>query len=214
MKFGIRHINEVQNVIEDARMRTKKYFNEAVVFEKQIADLKREYLPAIAEQKIKNAEHLRPDRQEVIEHLKNQLDSVNEMFDILENESLNPKRLTEDWKLLELPVILSDNQIQNLRDKHADNLLFCQALEQYCQKHKIYADTRCYLPERRNLINNNLNALIKALSQNRRQDFQALDELGYYDRLLEQIENISLPEPPPESVEDEDDDDVKKDRKK
>ena len=51
-------------------------------------------------------------------------------------DSLDGTKISPDWKLLELPTVLTVEQVQILADRHQDNPLFIKALKDYQEKHK------------------------------------------------------------------------------
>lgn len=121
----------------------------------------------------------------------------------LEADAMNPAKITADYNLLSLPVTLTADELQNLRDRNCDNPLFCRALREYFSKHETEYDTGVVLDlqdslaTRRGIIENLTKELEKSIRFDNADGFERVGTDMLLDMCAENLNGNGLFKQPP-----------------
>jgi len=90
----------------------------------------------------RETEHAKSALNEAVEQsretmLKAAIARKNEVAEAGKIEALDGANVSPDYKLLELPVVLTAQELQTLFDRHQNNPVFVRALTAYAEKHKL-----------------------------------------------------------------------------
>jgi len=103
------------------------------------------------------------------------------------NKGLDAAKLTPDYELLRLPVILTGDEILELNRRNPNDVLFTRALRQYAKQHGIEADITDTYANRRAAIDELINHTAAIIKNDDAETFRDLDTMGAYERLDDRI---------------------------
>jgi len=132
-------ITEIMQAAEDYyRIRKENATAAAALKTKYVGDLLKEESAKLD----RETEHAKSALNEAVEQsretmLKAAIARKNEAAEAGQKASLDSANITSDYRLLELPVTLTAQELQTLFDRHQNNPVFVRALSGYAEKHKL-----------------------------------------------------------------------------
>lgn len=138
--------------IEKTHTEVKDYIEGMKLHEAAIAEIRANYAGDTLAAKLAEQEANAPNAEAAMSILDGYRASAQAEFDALTDKSLDSGAITQDYKLLQLPVTLSPEEVEKLHKRNITDPLFTRALQDYCRKNKVSATVYdAITPRRREL---------------------------------------------------------------
>ena len=127
-------ISDMQPITDGIFFATR-YFNSIKESETERARIHRDYRGEALKQQL--SANPPPDKQKAIDNLRLCKKNMLAQIEAHEARLWNPENISPDYRFLQLPVVLSTDEIRMLHRRNVNDPLYCRALQKYCKDHGI-----------------------------------------------------------------------------